>query len=142
MKIIEVLIEYSIHSLNRPFSYSYSGNKRIEEGFRVLIKFNNKEIVGYVINVKEINKPIKEVEDELGFHIDEIIDVIDESPLLNKDLLKLSDEVSSYYLSPKISVLQSMLPPSLSSRRGSLKAPKIAYDQFVVVINKEHGKKF
>ena len=137
MKIIEVLIEYSIHSLNRPFSYSYSGNKKVEEGFRVLIKFNNKEIVGYVINVKEINKPIKAIEDELGFHIDEIIDVIDESPLLNKDLLKLADEVSSYYLSPKISVLQSMLPPSLSPRRGSLKAPKIAYDQYVTVINKD-----
>ena len=137
MKIIEVLIEYSIQSLNRPFSYFYSGDKKIDEGFRVLISFHGKDIVGYVVNVKDANKSIKEIEDELGFHIDEIKDVIDESPLLNKDLLRLADEVANYYLAPKISVLQSMLPPSLSPRRGSLKAPKIAYDQYVVVINKD-----
>ena len=135
MKIIEVLIEYSIQSLNRPFSYSYSKDKKIDEGFRVLINFHGKQIVGYVVKVKEANKTISEIEDELGFHIEEIIDVIDETPLLNKDLLKLADEVSSYYLASKISVLQSMLPPSLSPRRGSLKAPKIAYEQYVQVIN-------
>lgn len=135
MKIIEVLIEYSIQSLNRPFSYSYSKDKKIDEGFRVLINFHNKQIVGYVVKAKEVNKSISEIEDELGFHIEEIIDVIDETPLLNKDLLKLADEVSSYYLASKISVLQSMLPPSLSPRRGSLKAPKIAYEQYVQVIN-------
>ena len=36
---------------------------------------------------------------------------------------------------PKISVLQAMLPPSLSPRKSSLKAPKIAYDQFYEVLN-------
>ncbi|MCR5505931.1 MAG: primosomal protein N' [Bacilli bacterium] len=135
MKVVEVLIEYSLHSLNRPFSYLYSGEKKIDEGFRVLINFNNKEIVGYVTKVIETNKTKEGLEDELGFNIDEIIDVIDETPLLNKDLLELADKVSDYYLAPKISVLQTMLPPTLSPRRGSLKAPKIAYDQYVKVIN-------
>ena len=140
MKVIEVLIEYSIQSLNRPFSYIYSGNKKIDEGFRVLINFHNKNIVGYVVKVRDTNKNKQEIEDELGFNIEEIIDVLDESPLLNKDLLELSEKVSNYYLAPKISVLQSMLPPSLSPRRGALKAPKIAYDQYVKVIdNNEEG---
>ena len=62
MKIIEVLIEYSIQSLNRPFSYFYSGSKKIDEGFRVLISFHGKDIVGYVVNVKDTNKSIKEIE--------------------------------------------------------------------------------
>ena len=135
MKVVEVLIEYSLHSLNRPFSYIYSGDKKIDEGFRVLINFNNKEIIGYVTKIIETNKTHDELEDELGFDIEEIIDVIDETPLLNKDLLKLADEVSEYYLAPKISVLQTMLPPTLSPRRGALRAPKIAYDQYVKVIN-------
>ena len=59
--------------------------------------------------------------------------MIDSSPLLNEDLMKLADLVSEYYLASKISVLQTMLPPSLSPRRSSLRAPKIAYDQYVII---------
>ncbi len=137
MLIVETLIEYASHSLNRPFSYVYNGQKNIEKGYRVLIDFNHREIVGYVISVKETTKTRDELENELGFHIDEIKDVLDTSPLLNEDLLALADQVSEYYLAPKISVLQTMLPPSLSPRKSSLKAPKIAYDQYLQTINEE-----
>ena len=135
MLLVETLIEYASHSLDRPFSYIYKGNKKIERGYRVLIEFNHREIVGYVINVNETDKSVEELEDSYGFRIDEIKDVLDSSPLLNEDLLQLADQVAEYYLAPKISVLQTMLPPSLSPRKSSLKAPKIAYDQYVRVIN-------
>ena len=135
MLIVETLIEYASHSLNRPFSYVYKGKKNIEKGYRVLIEFNHREIVGYVINVQETNKTVEELETELGFNIDEIKDVLDNSPLLNEDLLNLADQVADYYLAPKISVLQTMLPPSLSPRKSSLKAPKVAYDQYLRVID-------
>ena len=131
MKLIELLIEYGNYSLNRPFSYVYKGNKPVDRGYRVLVNFNNKEIVGYVTSIRETNKNVEELEEELGFNISEIIDVIDSSPLLSEDLMTLADEVSEYYLASKISVLQAMLPPSLSPRRSSLKAPKIAYDQYI-----------
>ncbi len=133
MKIIELLIEHNNYSLNRPFSYVYFGDKPVDKGYRVLVKFNHQELVGYVIKVKKTNKSKKELEEELGFNIDEILDVIDSSPLLNEDLMNLADRVSEYYLASKISVLQTMLPPSLSPRRSSLRAPKIAYDQYVVI---------
>lgn len=134
-KVVEVLVEYSNYSLDRPFSYIYKGNKKVDIGFRVLVNFNNREIVGYVINAYSTEKTIEELEKELGFNIGEVIDVIDESPLLSEDLLKLADKVSEYYVATKISVLQSMLPPSLSPRRSSLKAPKIAYDIYVKVVD-------
>lgn len=133
MKIIELLIEHNNYSLNRPFSYVYFGDKPVDKGYRVLVKFNHQELVGYVLKVNSTNKSKKELEEELGFNIDEIVDVIDSSSLLNEDLMKLADLVSEYYLASKISVLQTMLPPSLSPRRSSLKAPKIAYDQYVVI---------
>ena len=135
MKIIELLIEHNNYSLNRPFSYVYYGTKNVERGYRVLVNFNSNELVGYVLSVKETNKKKEQIEEELGFHIEEIIDVIDSSPLLNEDLMSLADQVSDYYLASKISVLQTMLPPSLSPRRSSLKAPKIAYDQYIVIKN-------
>ena len=139
MKIVEILIEYANYSLDRPFSYSYKGNKKVGVGYRVLVSFNNRESVGYVINCYETTKSVEELESELGFAIGEIIDVIDESPLLSDDLLQLADQVAEYYVAPKISVLQSMLPPSLSPRRSSLKAPKVAYDQYVRVIDKNES---
>ena len=136
MKIVEILIEYANYSLDRPFSYFYKGNKKLGIGYRVLINFNNRESVGYVTNCYETDKTIEQLEEELGFKIGEILDVLDEAPLLSEDLLSLADQVADYYIAPKISVLQSMLPPSLSPRKSSLRAPKIAYDQYVRVVNR------
>ena len=135
MQIINVLIEYANRALDRPFSYFYAGPKKLKKGIRVLVNFNHRDIVGYVIDVKETNKNIAEIEEESGYHIAEISQIIDEEPLLNAELLGLLDEVSAYYLAPKISVLQTMLPPSLSPRKSALKAPKIAYDQYLEVID-------
>lgn len=135
MRIVEVLIEYASHTLDRPFSYLYHGDKKLEIGYRVLISFHARELVGYVINVKQSEESKEKVEEEYGFSLEEIIDVIDDAPLLNEDLLQLADEVADYYLAPKISVLQTMLPPSLSPRHSSLTAPKIAYDQYLTVLN-------
>ena len=137
MQIVEVLIEYANRSLNRPFSYLYKGDKKLEIGIRVLVTFNHREIVGYVINVRTTNQTKEQIEEESGYSLTEILDIIDQTPLLDDELLDLLDEVSSYYLAPKISVLQTMLPPSLSPRRSSLKAPKIAYDQYLEVIDED-----
>ena len=135
MLIVQVLIEHALHSLNRPFSYLYSGDKDIKEGTRVLISFHNQQIVGYVVGVTKSDKTVEELEEESGFKMEEIIDVIDDTPLLNEELMALCDEISEYYLSPKISVLQAMLPLSLSPRRGTLRAPKIAYETYIRCID-------
>ena len=135
MQVVEVLIEYANRSLNRPFSYLYLGKDKLQKGIRVLVEFNHRDIVGYVINIIETDKTPAQYEEESGYQLNEIVDIIDKSPLLNDELLWLLDEVSSYYIAPKISVLQVMLPPSLSPRRSSLKAPKIAYDQYLQVID-------
>lgn len=135
MRIVDILIERKSQNLNRPFSYFYDGNKPINIGVRVLINFANTRLVGYVIKVYEINKNIVELEKEYGFKINPIIDIIDEKPLLNDELLSLAKEISSYYIAPLISVLQTMLPPSLKPSLSSLKGPKIAYDSYLRVID-------
>ena len=135
MQIVKVLIEYANRTLDRPFSYFYKGNLKIQKGVRVLVSFNHRDIVGYVVDVEDTTKTIQELEEESGYQLNEIVSVIDQSPLLDKELLDLLEKVSSYYLAPKISVLQAMLPPSLSPRKSSLKAPKIAYDQYYELLN-------
>ena len=135
MQIVKVLIEYSNRTLNRPFSYIYKGPTKIQKGIRVLVEFNHRDIIGYVVDVEESNLKIEQIEEESGYQLSEIISIIDKEPLLDDELLTLLDDVSAYYLAPKISVLQAMLPPSLSPRKSSLKAPKIAYDQFYEVVD-------
>lgn len=133
MRIVEILIEYASHTLDRPFSYLYEGKKNIGPGFRVLVNFNHRELMGYVLSVKSTDQTSEQLEEESGYRFDFLVDVIDESPLLNEDLFALAKQVSNYYLAPFISVLQAMLPPSLSPRKSSLKAPKIAYDQYLSI---------
>ncbi len=123
MKIVEVLTQYS--KLNRPFTYYYNGDD-ISEGVRVLISFRNREIVGYVTSVTPTNETIEEAGERLGFNLETIKKVLDETPLLTSELMAISEQVTSYYLTTKISVLNAMLPPSLKPSRSSLKAPKIA----------------
>lgn len=131
MRLLDVLIERKAQSLNRPFSYVYKGDKPVDVGYRVLVPFANQRLVGYVTKCEEINKSIKSLEQEYGFTINEISDVIDEKPLLNKELIELANDVADYYMSPLISVLQTMLPTSLKPSSSSLKGPKIAYDVYL-----------
>ena len=139
MLIVQVLIEYASHSLDRPFSYIYVGKGDIIIGTRVVVMFHNRKSVGYVLDVKETDKSIEELESETGYKLEKIIGIIDKSPLLNDDLFELSKKVASYYLAPRISVLQAMLPPSLTPRRSTLKAPKIAFEQYFE-INEEYNE--
>ena len=135
MKIVDVLIERKIQSLNRPFSYVVKDDALIEVGERVLVPFNNKNIVGYVINVTKTDKSITELEKEFGYKLFEIRKIIDEKPLLTPELILLANEIKNYYLVPYISILQAMLPLSLKPTSSSLKGPKIAYEYFVKIVS-------
>lgn len=131
MRLLEVLIERKVQSLNRSFTYAYLGDKNVDKGFRVLIPFNNKNIIGYVLNVSDVDKSKEEIEEEKGFKINFIADVLDDKPLLNDELMQLANEISQYYLSPLIAVLQAMLPKTLKPSSSSLKGVKIAYDLYL-----------
>lgn len=135
MKILSVLIEYGLNSLDREFSYLYEGKERVEKGFRVRIPFGHQSIMGFVTRVEETSLSAEEWKKQNGYELLPIQGIVDQEPLLNEELLTLADEVASYYLSPRISVLQAMLPPSLRPSISSLSKPKIAYDTYVSVLD-------
>ena len=133
VKILGVLIQHSASSLDREFSYLYVGEKRVEPYFRVIVSFNHQRLMGFVTSVKETNSTKEELEVETGFALSYVEEIIDEEPLLNDELSTLSEEVASYYIAPRISVLQSFLPPSLKPSISSLKGPRIAYEDFLEI---------
>ena len=135
MKILEVLVQHGTSALDRAFTYLYDGKEEIAVGFRVLIDFHNQKIMGFVNHVEDTDLSKEEIEKHMGFDISFVSGVVDQEPLLNEELLNLSNEVAAYYLAPRISVLQAMLPPSLKPQRSSLKGPKIAYEKWVELID-------
>ena len=135
MRILEVLTEHRVNALNRPFSYVYFGSKDVRVGFRVLIPFNKQRLIGFVIKVEQTDQSLEEYEEDKGFNVSEIIDVVDDEELLNNELMALVDRICDHYLVSKISVLQAMLPKSLKPRMSALKGPKAYYDKYLVVID-------
>ena len=133
MLLLGVIIEYAANSLDRPFSYAYNGDLDVKIGVRVVVPFNNRKVVGYVTSIEKTDDTLEELEENTGFKIKEIISIIDKEPILNEELMMLSNDIATYYFSPLISVYQTMLPPSLKPKLSSLNKPKIAYDTYVEV---------
>ena len=75
----------------------------------------------FLLRMKQLKRQVN-----LGYELVKITNVLDEKPLLTNELMELSDYVTSYYLTNKISVLNAMLPPSMRPTKSSLRAPKIA----------------
>lgn len=111
MYILKVLVEHPTRSLDTTFDYL--SHQYVLPGCRVKIKFGYQEIVGYVDHIIETQQTKQQLEAEKGFKFSYIQEVIDEKPLLNKELRDLANYLSKLTLSPRISCLQCMLPPQL-----------------------------
>lgn len=124
MQVASVVIEYSDDKLDKTFDYLYESNDDIK-GRRVVVLFNHKEVVGYVLDTSFCDKTKEELEEEYGFKLNYIKEVLDKETLINDELLELSKYMSYKYVSPFIASLQVMLPKSLKPK--SVKYSKIKY---------------
>lgn len=140
MVLLDVLLQHGVYGLDRPFTYACKDGFAVSPGCRVLVPFHHTRIVGFVERVSKTDRPIEDIEEERGYPISFIESVIDEKPLLGQELLSLAEEMVAHYLSPRIDVLNAMLPPSLKPTLGGLKGPKIAYEDFLYVLDvREEG---
>lgn len=135
MLLLDVLTQYGTQSLDRTFTYLAKDDTKVGPRYRVLINFNGHPIVGFVKSVTHVEESEEELAKANGYKMKFIERVIDEEPLLNDELMELAKEVSEYYLSPLVSVLQAMLPLSLSPKLSSLKGPKVAYEKWVELVS-------
>lgn len=135
MLVLNVLVEHGAYSLNRPFSYFYNGTKSVKKGMRVPIEFNNRILVGYIVSVEETSLSCEEFEAMRGYKVKSIEDIYDDDSLLNDELMQLAEELSNRYFAPLISVLQTMLPPSLKPASAFLKNAKIAHEKWIEIVD-------
>ena len=104
-----VIIQYGNKAVDREFTYIVPNlfRDKIRVGHRVRVLFNNREIEGFVLSlVNEYNGK---------YELNEIISLVDEEPILNKEMLYLGDEICNKTLCSKISAYQVMLPKALKA---------------------------
>lgn len=104
--VAEVLVE--IEKLDKTFTYLIPSNLNIQIGIRVLVPFGRQKLEGFVVAIKD------EIPSE--YKLKEIIEVIDDSPILNNELLKLGKYLSKKTLCTLTSAYQTMLPSALKAK--------------------------
>ncbi|MDD4894871.1 MAG: primosomal protein N', partial [Candidatus Omnitrophica bacterium] len=91
-----------------PFDYSVPRHiKCIKEGSRVWVQFGSRKILGYVVGITP-KTTIK--------HVKPLLEIIDDSPLLDKNMLLLAKKLSDYYGCSWGEAIETALPEVL--RKG------------------------
>lgn len=124
-----VLVEIGVKNVDKYFTYHIPDNleDKINIGIRVKVPFNTREISGFVIKI--INK----IEDN-NYEVKDILEVIDNEEVLNLELLKLGEYISSKTLCSMITAYQTMLPKALKANHKVAMKPK---NEVVAVLNKD-----
>ncbi|MBQ2639829.1 MAG: primosomal protein N' [Bacilli bacterium] len=110
--IIGVLVELSNKNIDKIFDYKVPDKllSKIKLGIRVEVPFGKQILEGFVLEIKKENKE--------NVKLREIIKIIDEEEILNKELLLLGKEIKNKTLSTLISCYQVMLPKALKAKQG------------------------
>ena len=117
MYLIEAYVTNASLNVNRPFTYA--GNEAIERFCRVKVLFHNAENAAIVSACRYTDKSREEIEQEMGYRLLDVLEVIDTVPVISEELFDLAFWLSRTTLSPLISCLNSMLPKALKTSRNT-----------------------
>ena len=111
--IAKVIVDIPSKSVD--FKFDYIVPQRLEDGIqigvRVIVPFGPRTIQGYVMDIQ--NEPDQGVEIS---KLKEIKEVQDIQPELTAELIKLSEWMSHYHVTKRISVLEAMLPSAIKAK--------------------------
>lgn len=107
--IAQVIVDVPTRQTDKTFDYLIPKKLEgiIKPGVRVVVPFGPRKVQGFVVSLSE----------ESSFHqLKEIIEPMDLSPVLNRELLELGEWLTEKTLCFKISAFQVMLPPALKAK--------------------------
>ncbi|MBL7106843.1 MAG: primosomal protein N' [Phycisphaerae bacterium] len=115
----------------------------VKTGQRVLVPFGrgNKPEQGFCVEiVEDVSEP--SVKQAKRFRLKKIKEVIDDTPLLNAELMELAGWISRYYVCPLGQVLAAMVPAAVKKSAG-VKKQRFVYlpENFKTLSEKIRGKK-
>ena len=108
--IANVLVE--IGKIDKTFSYKIPSNLKsnVKIGIRCLVPFGTRKLEGFIVEIKE--------NIEATYELKEIIELIDENPILNDELLDLGKYIKKKTLCTLTSAYQTMLPSALKAKNN------------------------
>ncbi|MFY0544473.1 primosomal protein N' [Brevibacillus sp. H7] len=107
----KVIVDVPTSRTNRPFDYLVPEwlKPLLTVGSRVVVPFGPRKLQGYVVEVTE--EP-----SETTARLKEIERVLDDSPPLTPELLRLAEWMSRQYLCPWVMAIQAMIPAVLKGK--------------------------
>lgn len=118
MIVAEVIVDVSAYPVDRPFDYLVPEKMHdlIECGSRVKVPFGSREVLGFIVNLKNET-------DVAMDKIKSISTLLDIEPVLTKEMLEMAKWLKDETICYEIDVLQAMLPSALRAK----------YEKFVVL---------
>lgn len=115
----DVLVEIMAKNIDKTFTYKVPKDTKV--GVRVRVPFGKRIIEGFVLKVyNDFNET---------YEVKEIKEIINENPVINKEMLELGKYISKKTLSPLISCYQSMLPSGLKAKNN-----KVVNKKYITVL--------
>ena len=87
----DILVEVVSKTTDKTFTYRIPDGMKAEVGMRALVPFGPRKIEGFIIKIYD--------EVELDYEIKDVIKLVDENPVLNKEMLELGRYISKKTLS-------------------------------------------
>lgn len=108
---INVLVELKAKKLDKAFTYSVPSSliDKIEVGKRVLVPFGRQKLEGFILSICE--------DFDFSYEVKDIIDVIDDSVVINDEMMELGRYIKKKTLCTLISAYQTMLPSALKAHK-------------------------
>lgn len=106
--LADILVEVVAKTTDKTFTYHIPDGMEAKEGMRALVPFGRRNIEGFIIRIYD--------EVELDYEVKDIIQLVDEKPVLNEEMLELGKYISKKTLSPLTLSYQTMLPSGLKAK--------------------------
>ena len=131
--VAQILVELKAKNINQTFTYLIPNHliDKIKIGIRVIVPFGHQKLEGFVIDIIDNYNS--------DYKLKEIISCVDETPILNKEMLELGNYISKKTLCNLISAYQTMLPAALKAKKGFYVNKK--YVTYLNLIDKDYKAK-
>lgn len=131
--LADILVEVVAKTTDKTFTYHIPDGMKAKEGMRALVPFGRRNIEGFIIRIYD--------EVKLDYEVKDIIQLVDEKPVLNEEMLELGKYISKKTLSPLTLSYQTMLPSGLKAREKTNINKKIVKYLHVLKVGEFKGEK-
>ena len=120
MNIVHCYIENPNSAIDQTYTYQFN-DEQIQVGTRIKVNFAHRDCIAFVAAVEIDSKKT------FDFEIKPVLEVIDNEPILNHELMALGQWMAETTISSMISCFQAMLPNKLKpkSSHGKIKMDKV-----------------